>query len=574
MAKVSQVSLFFALVSSIALKMEPDKSLETLGVLLIFTVALPLVIALLFLGDIDFGQVLQVSKIKRSIRKVFECTLGRWIDGCLQRAVPGSPPSRSSIRQSMHQKVHPKRANKTRLTASPVSESESSSQRAASVKAVEDTVEPTGERKRGGTLLRRAWPGTIAGSSVGPRSLGVRPQSGSALAVGVDTCEADSRTSLGQYLWWIFSSSAGQGRGKPLLRLPLRATVGFPRVGPAAAKSLLSKVGGLTGRLQGANEQSATAGAVDSESKRQIAPRRAPRIAPCIALRIPWRQSRVKAPDGGRVVAEEGAVDPHSTPVAHTLWGLEKAGAGGGADARAGAGTSAGTSVEPRSLGVRPQSGASALAVEVDTREADDLQEMIPQLHAAALGAQPNASLDDSETAHRVESTSLGRFLSSRVLSTALQKQRAAVVERSSNFRGNSCTERVGGVERFVTQSPHQRRHPNQTPSPGMVRAQRRLCAGRVRTVTSPPSPPSLLPGMMRAQPRRTGDDASSSEVQSRLDRAPPLDASGAAPRGSGASGAGASGAAASGRLLSSKYARARLVGAATIRSRGLHSTP
>ena len=122
-----------------------------------------------------------------------------------------------------------------------------------------------------------------------------------------------------------------------------------------------------------------------------------------------------------------------------------------------------------------------------------------------------------------------------------------------------SGTEHVGGVERFVTQSPHQRRNPNQMPSPGMVRAETQGCAGRVRTVISPPTPPSLLPGMMRAQPHHAGDGASSSEVQSGLERAPPL---------------GASGAAASGRLSSSKYARARLVGAATIRSRRLHSTP
>ena len=144
-----------------------------------------------------------------------------------------------------------------------------------------------------------------------------------------------------------------------------------------------------------------------------------------------------------------------------------------------------------------------------------------------------------------------------------------------------SGSEHVSGVERIVTQSPHQRRNPNQMPSPGMVRAETQGCAGAgcVRTVISPPPPPSLLPGMMRAQPHHAGDGASSSEVQSGLERAPPLGASGAAASGAAASGAAASGAAASGavasgRLSSSKYARARLVGAATIRSRGLCTAP
>ena len=92
-AKVSQVSLFFSLVSSIALKMEPDKSLETLGVVLLFTVAVPPLLAFLFLSGIDFGRILQISKIKTLFRAVFEYTLGRWIDSCLQRT--GAPSNAS-----------------------------------------------------------------------------------------------------------------------------------------------------------------------------------------------------------------------------------------------------------------------------------------------------------------------------------------------------------------------------------------------------------------------------------------------------------------------------------------------
>ena len=217
-AKVSQVSLFVSLVSSIALKMEPDKSLKTLGVLLIFTAAVPPLLAFLFLSGIDFGRILQVSEIKRLFRAVFEYTLGRWIDGCLQRT---GEPSNASL----------------------------------------DDLE-TAHRAKG--------------------------------------------TSLGRVLWWIFASSARKDRGK----------------------------------------------------------------------------------------------------------------------------------------------------------------------------------------------------------------ERAAEVERSSSFRANSCADRVGGVERFVTQSPHQRRHPNQQPSLGL---------DRVCTAISPP---------MRVQPRPSGDGANSSFVQSRLEQVPPLDASGAAASG------------------------------------------
>ena len=57
--KVCQSSLFFSLVSSIVLKMEPEKSTETLGVLLLllFTrVIAPPVLAILFESGLDFGR--------------------------------------------------------------------------------------------------------------------------------------------------------------------------------------------------------------------------------------------------------------------------------------------------------------------------------------------------------------------------------------------------------------------------------------------------------------------------------------------------------------------------------------
>ena len=174
-AKVCQVSLFFSLVSSIALKMEPDNSLETLGVLLLFTVAVPMVIALFFLADIDFTQILQVSKIKRSIRTVFERTLGRWIDRCLQHyTVPGGPPSRFSIRHSVLQKVFPERA---------VIESESSSH-SATEEAVEvevDTAGPAGDGEIEGTLPR---------SCAGPGAPGVGADTGAGTRVAACSAQA------------------------------------------------------------------------------------------------------------------------------------------------------------------------------------------------------------------------------------------------------------------------------------------------------------------------------------------------------------------------------------------------
>ena len=54
LAKVAQVSLFFSLVSSIALKVESDSSTEALGNVLIITLMVPPVSAFLFQSDLDF----------------------------------------------------------------------------------------------------------------------------------------------------------------------------------------------------------------------------------------------------------------------------------------------------------------------------------------------------------------------------------------------------------------------------------------------------------------------------------------------------------------------------------------
>ena len=81
LAKVCQTSLFFALVSSIALKMEPDSAVDALGVLLLITAAVPPVIAFLFGSGLDFEKGCHISKIKKGLMDCFRHTLGR----CLNR---------------------------------------------------------------------------------------------------------------------------------------------------------------------------------------------------------------------------------------------------------------------------------------------------------------------------------------------------------------------------------------------------------------------------------------------------------------------------------------------------------
>ena len=80
LAKVAQVSLFFSLVSSLALKVEPDSSTEALGVLLVFTLMVPPVAAFLFESDLDFEAGCHVSYFKAKAIKCFTSTLGRCFD--------------------------------------------------------------------------------------------------------------------------------------------------------------------------------------------------------------------------------------------------------------------------------------------------------------------------------------------------------------------------------------------------------------------------------------------------------------------------------------------------------------
>ena len=80
LAKVCQVSLFFSLVSSIALKVESDSSTEALSVLLLFTLAVPPVTAFLFESGLDFEKGCYVSYIKKNAISCFASTLGRCFD--------------------------------------------------------------------------------------------------------------------------------------------------------------------------------------------------------------------------------------------------------------------------------------------------------------------------------------------------------------------------------------------------------------------------------------------------------------------------------------------------------------
>ena len=80
LAKVAQVSLFFSLISSIALKVESDSSTEVLGVLLVFTLTVPPVAAFLFESDLDFEAGCHVSFVKEKAIKCLKSTLGRCFD--------------------------------------------------------------------------------------------------------------------------------------------------------------------------------------------------------------------------------------------------------------------------------------------------------------------------------------------------------------------------------------------------------------------------------------------------------------------------------------------------------------
>jgi len=98
LAKVCQVSLFFSLVSSIALKIESDSSTEALGVLLVFTLMVPPVTAFLFESDIDFEAGCYISYIKKRAVHCFTITLSSCFDHYLREESVGSGTTEDTVR--------------------------------------------------------------------------------------------------------------------------------------------------------------------------------------------------------------------------------------------------------------------------------------------------------------------------------------------------------------------------------------------------------------------------------------------------------------------------------------------
>jgi len=101
LAKVAQVSLFFSLVSSIALKLERTTSEGALGVLLIVTTAVPPVVALVFESGCDAWKVLHLSAVAKSLIACFDATLGRCLTACLgSRAGGGTEPTATALAEA------------------------------------------------------------------------------------------------------------------------------------------------------------------------------------------------------------------------------------------------------------------------------------------------------------------------------------------------------------------------------------------------------------------------------------------------------------------------------------------
>jgi len=104
LSKICQVSLFFSLVSAIALKMEPDNSAEELGVLLIVAAGVPPVIAFLFESDLDFeegGVLKHVTKTKKLLLGCFKRTLGSCADKFLRSSPAPEDVMASKIQQGV-----------------------------------------------------------------------------------------------------------------------------------------------------------------------------------------------------------------------------------------------------------------------------------------------------------------------------------------------------------------------------------------------------------------------------------------------------------------------------------------
>ena len=80
LAIVCQVSLFFSLVSSIALKLERNTSEEALGVLLLITMLTPPVLGFLYQCGVDIEEGFGAAKVRSAAFRVFQRTVGACID--------------------------------------------------------------------------------------------------------------------------------------------------------------------------------------------------------------------------------------------------------------------------------------------------------------------------------------------------------------------------------------------------------------------------------------------------------------------------------------------------------------
>ena len=77
LSQVCQVSLFFSLTASIALKTESDSSINVLAVILVVLLAVPPALTFIFQSNLDFEECFGVSKIMSAAWRIFQRTAGK-----------------------------------------------------------------------------------------------------------------------------------------------------------------------------------------------------------------------------------------------------------------------------------------------------------------------------------------------------------------------------------------------------------------------------------------------------------------------------------------------------------------
>lgn len=93
LAKICQLSLFFSLASSIALKMEPDSSSGPLAGLLVVMLALPPALAFAFESDLDFERGLHLAALRPLVRRLLEATCGACAESLFKTAEAPAQPA-------------------------------------------------------------------------------------------------------------------------------------------------------------------------------------------------------------------------------------------------------------------------------------------------------------------------------------------------------------------------------------------------------------------------------------------------------------------------------------------------